>query len=90
MDDMKDNKDKIERPFSFLSDLVGKRVNVRVLFCTAGGVSRYTGILQSFDQHVNITLTDAVESLHSATVSSPPMTVFIRGSMIISIFEGVK
>lgn len=32
MDDMKDNKDKIERPFSFLSDLVGKRVNVRVLF----------------------------------------------------------
>ena len=70
---------EIQRPLDALNESKGKRVLVELKNGT-----KYSGILEAFDMHINIVISDA-EQIVNGEVKRKLGKVFIRGDTIILI-----
>lgn len=71
----------VERPFDYLDNLTGQMVIVRRY-----GKPDLTGVLQTFDKHLNIVLTEAVTVEYSdIDETEEPTPVFLKGRDVATV-----
>ncbi len=63
------------KPFSHLNEARGKTITVELKNDTS-----YTGVLESFDMHLNLVLDDAQKNNETTSTK-----ILIRGDMIVSV-----
>ena len=74
---------KIQKPFDLLGQSIGNQVLVQMK-----GNKQIRGVLQAFDQHMNIVLSDA-EELEEGEVKAKIGYVIVRGDTIVYVSPSV-